>query len=176
LSRPELLPVQRLGGDDDLGAFDCGVAALNEWLIKFALSDQRAGSSVTYVLRRGRRVVGFYTLAPHAIEPDEAAARLKAGLPRQRPIPVILLARLGLDRSEHGTGIGAALLRDALARCSAAADEIGGRGVVVHAKDDTAASFYRRFGFAPLPGNTHHLYLLVKDLRASIGTASGRQK
>ena len=171
MSRPDPGSTRRLRGDDDLAAFDCGVAVLDEWLVRFALSDQRAGSSVTYVLKSGSRVVGFYTLAPHVIEPDDAAIRLSAGLPRRRPIPVFLLARLGLDRSEHGTGLGAALLRDALSRCSAAAAEVGGRAIVVHAKDDVAAKFYRRFGFTPLPGNPHHLYLLMKDVRASISAA-----
>ena len=123
---------------------------------------------MTYVLPRGEQVVGFYTLAPHAIRPGQAAPRLRAGLPSSRPIPVILLARLGVDRSEQGKGIGAALLRDALARSAAAADEIGGRAVLVHAKDDAAAGFYLGFGFQPLPENPRHLYLLMKDLRASI--------
>lgn len=163
-----LRPVRRLDAADDLDGFDCGVLALDEWLRKFALPDQRAGTSATYVLRRGRRVVGFYTLAPHTVDPDEAAPRLRAGLPSQRPIPVILLARLGLDRSEQGGGLGGDLLRDALARCATAADEIGGRAVVVHAKDDAAAQFYRRYGFQPLPENPRHSYILMKDLRASV--------
>jgi len=164
----DLRPVRRLEATDELDAFDCGIPALNEWLKQFALSDQRAGASVTYVLGRGQRVVGFYTLAPHAIEPGQAPPRLGMGLPRQRPIPVILLARLGLDRSEQGSGLGGDLLRDALGRCAAAADEIGGRAVLVHAKDDAAARFYQRHGFQPLPENPQHLYLLMKDLRASI--------
>ena len=113
-------------------------------------------------------MVGFYTLAPHAIETSQAAPRLGAGLPRQRPIPVVLLARLALDRSEQGEGLGALLLRDALARCAAASDAIGGRAVLVHAKDDNAVSFYEKHGFQPLPENLRHLYLLIKDLRASI--------
>ena len=163
-----LRPVRRLEAVDELDDFDCGVPGLNEWLRQFAMSDQRAGASVTYVLRRAERVVGFYTLAPSAIEPLEAAGRLGAGLPRNRRIPVILLARLGLERSEQGGGLGSELLRDALARCAAAADEIGGRAVLVHAKDDAAAQFYRRWGFQELPDNPHHLYLLMKDLRASI--------
>jgi GNAT superfamily N-acetyltransferase len=83
-------------------------------------------------------------------------------------VPVILLARLGLDLSEQGSGLGADLLRDALARSAAAADEIGGRAEVVHAKDDRATAFYQRFGFESLPDNPNHLYLLMKDLRASI--------
>lgn len=167
-SRLGLGPVQRLGGDDNLNTFDCGVTALNKWLARFALSDQRAHSSATYLLKRGSRVVGFYTLAPHAIEPEVADPRLKAGLPSRRAVPVFLLARLALDKSEHGTGLGADLLKDALARCASVASEVGGRAVVVDAKDDRTALFYQRFGFAQLPGNPHVLYLLMKDLQASI--------
>jgi GNAT superfamily N-acetyltransferase len=170
-----LRPVRRLEATDDLTGFDCGVAALDEWLKRFAHSDQRGGASVTYLLERGRQIVGFYTVAPHAIESAEADLRLGAGLPRLRPIPVILLARFALDRSEQGVGLGADLLRDALARCAAAADDIGGRAVLVHAKDDAAVGFYRRYGFQPLPENPNHLYVLMKDLRASIRAAgSGR--
>lgn len=148
--------------------FACGVNSLNEWLVKFARSDQKAGSSATYLLKRGSRVVGFYTLAPHAIEPEVADTRLKAGLPSRRAVPVFLLARLALDISEHGAGLGADLLKDALARCAAASREVGGRAVFVEAKDDGSAGFYQRFGFTPLPGNPHLLYVLMKDLRASI--------
>ena len=163
-----LRSVRRLEANDDLTTFDCGVPALDEWLKRFALSDQRGGVSVTYVLERGRQIVGFYTLTPHAIESAEAAPRLSAGLPQGRPIPVILLARLALDRSEQGVGLGCDLLRDALARCAAAADDIGGRAVLVHAKDDAAVGFYLQHGFRPLPEYPNHLFVLMKDLRASI--------
>lgn len=164
----DLQPVRRVTGQDNLDAFDCGVLALDAWLKQFALSDQSAGASVTYVLQAAQRIVGFYTLAPHAIEPDLVSGRLGAGHPRERPIPVILVARLGLDRSMQGTGLGGDLLKDALARCAAAATDIGGRAVLVHAKDDEAAAFYRRYGFGALPENPRHLYILMKDLRASI--------
>jgi len=164
----ELRPVRRLEAKDDLEGFDCGVPALNEWLKRFALSDQGAGASVAYVLERDQEIVGFYALAPHAIEAEEASKRLGAGLPRQRPIPVILLARLGLDRSVQDKGLGGDLLKDALARCAAAADDIGGRAVLVHAKDAGAAAFYQRYGFISLAQNPNHLYVLMKDLRASI--------
>lgn len=160
-------PVRKLDTGDDLDEFECGVPALNDWLQRFAFSDQRAGASVTYVLRKGPLIVGFYTLAPHAVELADSS-RLGAGLPRHRPIPVILLARLGIDRSEQGGGVGGGLLRDALTRCAVAADQIGGRAVVVHAKDESAAGFYRRWGFNELPENPQHLYVLMKDLRASI--------
>ena len=164
----ELRPVRRVEANDDLDGFDCGVPALNEWLKHFALSDQGAGASVTYILERDTQIVGFYTLAPHTIEPETAPGRLSTGLPRQRSIPVILLARLGLDRSDQDTGLGGDLLKDALARCAAAADDIGGRGVLIHAKDAAAAAFYQRYGFVPLEQNPNHLFVLIKDLRASI--------
>ena len=169
----ELRPVRKIEANDDLDRFDCGVPALDEWLKRFALSDQRAGTSVTYVLERGSQIVGFYTLAPHTIESEAAPARLGAGLPRQRPIPVILLARLGLDRSVQGSGLGGDILKDALARCAAAADDIGGRAVLVHAKDAGVGAFYQRHGFVPLEQNPNHLYVLMKDLRASIRRSIG---
>ncbi len=164
----ELRPVRRIEVNDDLDRFESGVPVLDAWLKRFALSDQRAGASVTYVLEREEQIVGFYSLAPHAIESEAAPRRLGAGLPRQRPIPVILLGRLGLDRSVQGAGLGGDLVKDALARCAAAAEDIGGRAVLVHAKVEDAAAFYERYGFAPLEQNPNHLFVLMKNLRASI--------
>jgi len=164
----ELRPVRRVEAKDDLDGFDCGVPALDEWLKRFGLSDQGAGASVTYVLERDTQIVGFYTLVPHTIESEAAPRRLGAWLPRQNPIPVILLARLGLGRSVARLGLGGDLLKDALARCAAAADDIGGRAMLVHAKDAGAAAFYQRYRFVSLEQNPNHLYVLMKDLRASI--------
>ena len=172
MERLPLDPVCRLHERHDLSGFDCGVASLNRWLGTFALSDQAGHTSVSYVAGRSGRVLGFYTLAPHSVDPADAGGRLSAGLPR-RPIPVLLLARLAVDRSQQGRGLGADLLRDALRRCAGAADEIGGRAVVVHAKDEAAAAFYRRFGFVPLAENPQHLCVLMKDLRASIRASVG---
>lgn len=166
-----LVETERLAETHDLTSFDCGVDVLNSWLRQFALSDQKASVSVTYVFCVDNRVVGFFTLAAHAIQPAEAADRLRKGLPVQRVIPVILLARLGLDETRHGLGEGASLMRDCLVRSAAAADDIGARALVVHAKSDEAANFYRSFGFQPLPENPNNLYLLMKDIRASIQEA-----
>ncbi len=157
-----------------MSGFDCGAPALDAWVVRFASSDQAAGASVTYVAARGRSVVGWYTLAPHLIEPREPSGRIGAGLPKGRPIGVFLLARLAVDRREQGTGLGAELLRDALLRCVGAADQVGGRAVVVHAKDEAAAGFYRRFGFVPLGENLQHLCVLMKDLRASLQAGLNR--
>ena len=81
------------------------------------------------------------------------------------PIPVVLLARLAVDRREQGQGLGSALLKDALQRAYAGAEIIGGRAILVHAIDAEAAAFYRKYGFESCP----HLMLLMKDLRASLG-------
>ncbi len=164
LSRP--VPLQ---ARHDVSAFDCGVSALNSFLQRFALQNQGSRAARTYVATRGEVVVGYYTLAAGSVQRDETPARVAKGLPKH-PVPVILLARLAVDRTEQGRGLGASLLKDALVRAAAAADLIGCRAVLVHAKDDAAAAFYRHFGFEPPTGQPLRLYLLMKDLLASLGS------
>jgi GNAT superfamily N-acetyltransferase len=113
------------------------------------------------------RVVGYYALAAGSVEHEEVPARIRKGLARY-PVPVILLARLAVDQQERGRGLGAALLKDALTRAARAADEIGARAILVHAKDDEARSFYEHFDFEPSPSDPLHLFLLMKDLRALV--------
>lgn len=144
--------------------FDCGNAALNRFLSRFALGNQMAGSAQTYVALAGEQVVGYYSLAVGAVAPTDAPARITKGLARH-PVPVMLLARLAVDLSMKGKGLGAALLHDALARTLQAADIAGIRAVIVHAKDDVARDFYEHFDFDPSPTDPYHLYLLIKDLR-----------
>lgn len=151
-----------------LSAFDCGVPALNNYLKKFALENQRSQSARTYVALRGECVVGYYTLAAASVRREETPARIAKGL-AAHPVPVILLARLAVDDRERGKGLGAGLLKDALLRVVAAADIIGCRAVMVHAKDDAAGAFYRRFGFEPAPADPFRLFLLMKDIKASLG-------
>lgn len=157
----------------DLAAFDCDVPALNNYLKKFALQSQQSQSARTYVATRAARVVGYYTLAAASARRDETPARVAKGL-AAHPVPVILLARLAVDRSEKGQGLGAGLLKDALWRCVQAADIIGCRAVIVHAKDEAAASFYKKFGFEPSPTDPFQLYLLLKDIKASLGKLARR--
>ena len=150
-------------------AFDCGEPALNDYLKRFAYSDSRSSSSRTYVVLRDLEVVGYYTVAPGSVTLEEAPSRVAKGLARH-PIPIILLARLGVDKTTQGSGLGKALLRDALLRIAQAADSIGGRAVLVHAKNDPAKAFYERFGFEPSPTDPFHLFLLLKDLKKTLAT------
>src|SRR5690348_14599971 len=123
-----------LTANHDLSSFDCGAAALNDYLRKYAFQNHQSHSARTYVATRGRRVVGYYTLAAGSVRRDDTPTRVAKGQARH-PVPVILLARLAVDRTEQGKGLGAGLLKDALLRAVQAADVIGCRAVLVHAKD-----------------------------------------
>lgn len=157
-----------LSRDHHRELFDCGVPALNEFLKKYALQNQKKDAARTYVAVRDNRVAGYYTLAYGSIAPSEAANKLASGLGRY-PIPVMLLARLADDVTERGRGLGADLLRDALLRTIQAAEIAGLRALIVHAKDDAARAFYEKFGFEPSPSNLYHLFLPVSEIRKTIG-------
>lgn len=156
-----------LDADHETNEFDCGKPPLNEFLHRYALANQRSGSSRTYVVCRERRVVGYFSLAPGSVEPAEAPARVLKGQARH-PVPVVLLARLAIDRSEQGKGLGKHLFLDALRRSLAGADVIGGRAVLIHAKDEDARRFYMKYDAEPSPTDPMHLFLLMKDLRKAL--------
>jgi GNAT superfamily N-acetyltransferase len=145
-------------------SFDCGEQALNRFLMRFALPGQQASASQTYVGLTDDAVIGFYTLVVGEVRYDAAPERLIKGLARH-PVPIMLLARLGVSRDWQGKGIGAGLLRDAVLRTLQAADIAGIRALAVHAKDDAARSFHRRFDFEESPTDPLHLFALIKDLR-----------
>ena len=152
----------------DVSSFDCGCDALNRFLKRHALNNQRNQSARTYVALRGEvRVVGFYTMAAASAEFDVVPARIAKGLARHS-IPLTLLARLAIDLTEQGAGLGTGLLKDALKRFLQSQAIIGSRALVVQAKDDRASAFYQHFGFISSPIDSCHLYLLTKDISASM--------
>lgn len=163
-----LSPVEPLARAHDLSHFDCGThASLNDWLRRFAWVSQQSETSRTYVVHRAGRVVAYYSIATGSCRREDVPARIAKGL-ANHPVPIILLTRLAVDRSEQGIGLGKAILKDALLRIAAAADIVGARAALVHAIDAEAAQFYRRFGFEPSPANDLHLMLLMKDLRMGL--------
>jgi predicted N-acetyltransferase YhbS len=168
---PDPLPLNSpvpLDASHDREAFDCGVEPLNDYLHKYALQNQQNRSARSYVATRGARVVGYYTLAAGSVGRADTPDRVTKGL-ANHPVPVILLARLAVDRSEQGQGLGKGLLKDAFRRVIQAADLIGCRALLVHAKDESAKAFYEKFGFVPSPTHPLHLFLLVKDILANLG-------
>jgi GNAT superfamily N-acetyltransferase len=162
--------IEKLRRDHVLESFDCGKEELNAFLKRQAWNNQQANSAQTYVLARELTVLGYYSLAAGSITHDDATERVKKGLARH-PIPVILLARLAVDVSSQGQGVGPALLKDALRRAASAADTIGARALLVHAKDDDAKGFYEHFNFEPSPSDPYHLLLIIKDLLRIVASA-----
>jgi predicted N-acetyltransferase YhbS len=148
----------------DISAFDCGDQALTEWLRRFALVNQAAGSARTYVATREGRVAGYYALSSGAVSRADAPGRVAKAMPE--PVPVLLLGRLAVDTGEQGHGLGAYLLQDAILRTLKVADQVGVRALLAHASNATAAAFYDRFDFEPSPTDPLHMLLLLKDARA----------
>jgi GNAT superfamily N-acetyltransferase len=159
------LRIEGLQRTHDVDEFDCGREALNRFLARYALQNQQAGASRTYVALAGGVVAGYYTLVGGQVEYTFAPERLTKGLARH-PVPIMLLARLAIATLWQGKGLGAGLLKDAMQRTLQAADIAGIRAFAVHAKDDAARSFYEHFGFSPLPSDPYHLFRLLKDIRA----------
>jgi GNAT superfamily N-acetyltransferase len=159
-----LSAVEPLNESHVLDQFDCGEhASLTIWLKKFARTNQAGNSTRTFVVHRAGRGVGYYSLAASSVRKEDASIRGAKGQPNH-PIPAILLARLAVDKTEQQQGLGPALLKDALQRCSRAAKEIGARAVLVHALDEKAKGFYRHFGFEGCAVDDLHLMLLTKDI------------
>lgn len=156
--------IEKLRRDHAVDAFDCGREGLNRFLQQHALQNQQSGGSQTYVGLVDQTVIGYYALAVGSVEQDDAPERVKKGLARHS-VPIMLLARLAVDRHWQKRGIGAALMKDAMLRTRQAADIAGIRALMVHAKDDDARSFYQHFNFVPSPSDPLHLFILLKDAR-----------
>jgi GNAT superfamily N-acetyltransferase len=161
-------PVCKLAGAHDVDLLDCGQIALNQFLQRFALVNQKSNSAQTYVSCHSGAVVGFYSLAVGSVDPSHAAPRVTKGIPKH-PVPVLILARLAVDLQHQGVGLGKALLKDALLRTAQAADIAEIRALLVHAKDEPAQQWYLNWEFEPSPSDPFHLFLLMKDIKALVG-------
>jgi len=137
---------ERLSEVHDLSQFDSGQASLDNWLRDHAAHADRMDTARTFVLHEGgRRVIGYYSLAMGRVQEDELPSPVARGGPRV--VPVVLVARLAVDRGAQGKGMGGELLWDAMSRAFAANSLAAARAVVVDALDERAASFYEHFGF-----------------------------
>ena len=161
LSSPE-----PLSDEHQTDSFDSGEPVLDDWLRRRARANQTSGASRTYVICEGARVVGYYALASGAIDQAAVQGRFRRNMPD--PIPVVVLARLAVDRNYQGRGVGRALFRDAARRVAHAADTIGIRGIVVHGISEEARKFYIALGFDPCPAEAMTLVVTLRDLRAAL--------
>jgi GNAT superfamily N-acetyltransferase len=151
--------------DHDVAAFDCGKPPLNEFLQQHALDKQNAKLSRTYVVVRDAVVAAYYTLAYVSISQAETPKKFGRGMPHV--IPAMLMARLAVDRTAQGRGLGRSLLTDALRRTWAVMESGAApvRLFMVDAKDDEAKAFYDRYDLTPSPQHPMRLFLFYKDLK-----------
>jgi predicted N-acetyltransferase YhbS len=157
LTRPE--PLAEL---HELNDFFCGVTSLDDWLKRRARANQVSGASRTYVVADGHKAVGYYALASGALATTDSVGRFRRNMPD--PIPVVVLGRLAVDRSQQAKGVGRGLFRDCALRVARAADMIGIRGIVVQAISDQAKAFHQALGFDPSPTDPMTLMVTLADI------------
>ena len=161
VTAPVLLNVKH-----DFDVFDSGVATLDDWLVKRALKNQESGASRTFVVCDENKVIGYYALATGSVERDVATGNFSRGMPE--PIPVIVLGRLAIDKSHQGQRLGAALLKDAMLRTITIANNVGVRGLLVHAISEDAKRFYLKYGFQVSPMEPMTLLLSVTNIKKNL--------
>ncbi len=170
---PELLTPEHL-----VSEFDSGEGSLDIWLIRHARPAAGAGSAKTYVVtdeEQGRRVVGYHALTGASVANKDATKRAAQGMGRYQ-IPSVLLSRLAVDQTVQKRGIGALLLQDAMRRAVSVSEEVGIRLLLAHSLNQTAREFYARFGFEESPTDAMNMQLIIKDIKASLLSASAPRR
>lgn len=164
--RPRLL-----GPLDDVASFACVSDEQTSWLRRHARQAHATGTARVLVVTEPASdvVVAYYAWTMASVSPPELPERARRGAGRY-PQPFGLLARLGVDRSHAGRGLGAGLVQDVVARAAALGDEIGCRGLLVHCETVDAQTFYRHLApeLEESPTDEMHLVLLMKDIRRSL--------
>ena len=155
----QLRPPAPLAASHRLDDFDCGEAALDDWLKRRALANQSSGASRTFVATDQDGIVcGYYAIAAGAVAHQLATSSVRRNMPD--PVPVMVLARLAVNRRAQGQHLGASLLKDAVNRAVAVSQDAGVRALLVHALHEKAKQFYEHYGFQPSP--THPLTLMLR--------------
>lgn len=142
--------------------FDCGQLELNRYIRHYATQDIKRNVARVFIANpeaHGIQLAGFYTLSAGSISCSELPEHLAKKLPRY-PVPVAILGRLAVELKFQGQGLGSILLADACERVAKASKTLAVAGIVVDAKE-SAAEFYRHFGFMPLHGSVNKLLLPI---------------
>lgn len=166
-----------LAGDHRKQCFNCGEPELDAYLKELAGQHTKKNVSRTYVAvadEEPGRILGFYSLSMAQVSYAELPEEVQRKLPRNYPIPAARLARLAVERSAQGMGIGAGLLMNALVRCVSISQEVGATGVIVDANPSTgsghekAQAFYQKYGFISLANNPLTLFIPIQAILKSI--------
>jgi GNAT superfamily N-acetyltransferase len=166
-----VLKVELLAPTHDRAGFDCGIGALNRYLQQIAAQHVSKGVSTTFVLvdelaAAPKPILGFFSISLCQVVANDLPKKWAKRLPEQ--IPAMRLGRLAVATARQAQGLGKALLIEAMLRVCSVADVIGGVGLFVDAKDETAAAFYARFGFEPVPDAPLTLFLPMATLRMAV--------
>ncbi|CAN7610097.1 GNAT family N-acetyltransferase [Bosea sp. LjRoot9] len=161
-----LSPPSPITSHHDLSQFACGHDALDDWLKARAVKSE-GQTSRTYVCAERNLVVGYYCISSASVRLAAAPGKLRRNSPD--PVPMIVLGRLAVCKSHERRGIGAGLLKDALLRAIQASKIIGVRGVLVHAVDDNAAAFYKRFDFIEFPAESRTMFMPIETAIRALG-------
>jgi GNAT superfamily N-acetyltransferase len=155
----------------ELDGFACRSVEQTEWLRRHARASSRTGTTRVLVVTPAGSdvVVAYYAWCMASVSLTDAPPRMRKGAGRY-PQPVALLARLGVDGRHEGQGIGAGLVQDVVGRTHALGEEIGCRGLLVHAETAEARDFYLHLvpEFETSPTDELHLILLMKDIRRTL--------
>lgn len=151
----------------DRAAFSCEHQALNSYIRQQASQDVKKHIAAVFVLTPdGKAIAGYYTLSQYALDsgsvPEETMSKL--GLPTYKELPATLLGRLARSLHFKGQGVGELLLMSALKHALDHSRQIASMALVVHAKDEVANSFYRKYGFIQLPDHPNRLFLPMKTV------------
>lgn len=142
-----------------LDRFECGEPELDGWLKRRAMTNQGSGASRTFVVAdQEGHVHGYYALAAGAVAHQTATGSVRRNMPE--PVPVLVLARLAVDRRAQGIKLGASLLQDAVNRAVAISQQAGVRALLVHALNERAKKFYEHYGFQESP--QHPMTLMLR--------------
>ena len=153
---------QPLSATHGLEGFSCGEPSLDDWLRRRALLNQTTGASRTFVVTdESGQVLAYCALATGAVSHQDSPGSVRRNMPD--PVPVMVLARLAVDKRLQGRQVGGALLQDALRRAVPVAQNIGVRALLVHALNDRARRFYSHCGFVPSPANPMTLMLPLRS-------------
>ena len=158
----------------DREAFDCGEEALNEFLRRYARRSHELGGAKTFLAiddSDNTTIVGFYSLSPASIEYARTPEIVRRGLARHE-VPGFRLARLAVDKTAQGKGVGGQLLLAAGRRCLLAANQVGGVVLVIDAKNARVAEWYAEYGAMPLLDAPLTLVLPLTTIAAALKKAN----
>jgi len=157
----------------DRTLFSCGSDALDGYFRQQVSQDVRRRMAACFVaLDPAQKIAGFYTLSSASVMINELPEDIGKKLPRYPTVPAIRMGRLAVDRRFQGRGLGGALLADAL--CRSLRSEIAAYALIVDAKNESAASFYRYHGFIALPDRAGTFFLPLATASRLTGSRSNR--